>query len=60
MSLLTAKFENKCISINDISYDFYAEKYKGNITCRICPKDYKTVILKSMFYKKFIIIRICK
>jgi hypothetical protein len=44
MSLLTANFDNKCISINDISYNFYAEKYKGNITCRCCSSKLVAVL----------------
>lgn len=44
MSLLTANFENKCISINDIPNDFYAKKYKGNITCRCCSSQLKAVL----------------
>ena len=44
MSLLTANFKNKCISINDIPYNFYKEQFKDNLTCRCCSSQLQAVL----------------
>jgi len=44
MSLLTANFKNKCISINDIPYNIYKEQYKDNLTCRCCSSLLQAVL----------------
>jgi hypothetical protein len=44
MSLLTAKFKNECISINDIPYNFYKEQFKDNLTCRCCSSQLQAVL----------------
>ena len=44
MSLLTANFKNKCISIDEIPYNIYKEQYKDNLTCRCCSSQLQAVL----------------
>jgi len=53
MSLLTANYKEKCISINDIPYNFYKEQYKDNITCRCCGSQLQAVLQTGEKIKHF-------
>jgi hypothetical protein len=53
MSLLTANYKEKCISINDIPYNFYKEQYKDNITCRCCGSQLQAVLQTGEKIKYF-------